>query len=80
MSDQKIGEIMDGLGISIDLDNGDIVSDALVITKCVDKNGEVSVGIWKAEASTWFDQMALLHAASEVFRASADWGAREDDA
>lgn len=79
MAEQNIGMIMDGLGIQIDLDPGDIVADAIVITKGIDKDGQVSVGIWKAEASTWFDQMALLHAASEVFRASADWGTREDE-
>lgn len=70
MTDQPIGPILDGLGVSIDLADGDLVSDAVVVAKVVDGDGNVSVALSSSESASWLDQMALLVAGSDIVRAT----------
>jgi hypothetical protein len=63
-----VGPILDGLGVVIDLADGDLVADALVIAKVVSDDGSVSVSLSTSDAMSWLDQLALVTAASDVVR------------
>lgn len=70
MTDQPIGPILDGLGVTIDLADGDLVSDAVVVAKVVDADGNVSVALSSSESASWLDQFGLVAAAYRVTIAS----------
>ncbi len=69
MTDQPAGPILDGLGVTIDLAEGDLVESALVITKVVDADGGVTVSLSSNESMSWRDQRGLTTAASDGVRA-----------
>ncbi|MFD9004390.1 hypothetical protein ACFV0T_26115 [Streptomyces sp. NPDC059582] len=66
MSAQALGPILDGLGTTIELDDGDLVASALVICKIVDKDGTVSLGLSTSEGLSWIDQNGLLTSAQQI--------------
>lgn len=69
MSEQKIGPILDGLGVTLDLDDGDLIASVIVLAKVVDADGLVSLYVGDSEGLSWIDQMGLLAAAQNVVQA-----------
>lgn len=78
MTDQPAAPILDGLGVTIDLSDGDLVSDAVVIAKVVDGDGNVTVSLSSSESMSWLDQFGLLSAAYRV-TISSHFETRDDD-
>lgn len=77
MTQQQIGPVLDGLGVTIDLDEGDLVASSMVLSKVVDADGDVSLHITYSDGLSWIDQMGLLAAAQNLvqqvpFRAPED--------
>ncbi|MFE6412550.1 hypothetical protein ACFVOR_37085 [Streptomyces sp. NPDC057837] len=67
MSEQPIGPILDGLGTTIDLDDGDLVaSEAFVIAKVVEANGDVSLALASSDGLSWIEQNGLLASAQQI--------------
>ncbi len=66
MTDQPAGPILDGLGLTIDLNEGDLVSDAVVIVKVITEDGSVTVSLSSSESMSWLDQFGLIAAANRV--------------
>lgn len=66
MTDQPIGPILDGLGTTIELDEGDLVASAFVIAKVVEPNGDVSLAIASSEGLSWIEQNGLLASAQQI--------------
>ncbi len=71
MTDQPIGPVLDGLGVTIDLADGDLVEDAVVLAKVVDADGDVTLSISSSEGQSWLDQLGLVTAARDLRRHSA---------
>jgi hypothetical protein len=63
MADQPIGPILDGLGITVDLDEGELVETALVVTKLVTADGQVLLGPYGPDSLSWLDKLGLIEAA-----------------
>jgi hypothetical protein len=63
MADQPIGPILDGLGITVDLDEGELVETALVVTKLVTADGQVLLGLYGPDSLSWLDKLGLIEAA-----------------
>lgn len=66
MTNKAIGPILDGLGNTLDLDEGDFVVSAFVIAKVVDADGKVSLGMSASEGLSWIDQNGLLFSAQQI--------------
>ncbi|MFC8008660.1 hypothetical protein [Streptomyces cinereoruber] len=66
MSEQKIGPILDGLGVTVDLDEGDLVASALVIAKVVDANGRTVLSLSTSDGLSWIDKNGLLFSAQQI--------------
>jgi hypothetical protein len=78
VTEQPIGPILDGLGTTIDLDDGDLVASAMVIVKVVEANGDVSLAFCLSEGLSWVDQNGLMASAQQVM-SHAEVGRRGDD-
>lgn len=74
MADQRIGQLLDTLGVTADLDDGDMVTDALVILKVVGQDGEVPIVIAASETLDGITQKGLLQGAAEVTAWRGDGG------
>ncbi|QKW31521.1 hypothetical protein HUT11_35760 (plasmid) [Streptomyces seoulensis] len=79
MTEQPIGPILDGLGTTIDLDEGDLVASAMVIAKVIEPNGDVSLSFCLSEGLSWVEQNGLLASAQQIMNQTTI-GRRGDDA
>lgn len=70
MPEQPADAVLQGLNLTLDLDEGDLIANAVVIAKAVSADGEVGVVISMSEGTSWLDQLALVAAASEIIRQS----------
>ena len=66
MPDQKIGQLLDSLGVTVDLDEGDMPTDAHVILKIVKADGTVSLVKAASESLDWITTLGMLTAALEI--------------
>lgn len=78
MSEHQAGPIIDGLGITFELNDGDLIASALVVAKVVNAEGKVTLLIADSEGMTWLDQLGLITAASDLIRAPR-WEQAGDD-
>lgn len=75
---RKIGDLLDSLGVLAELDDDDMVSDALVLLKVVDSHGAVSLCIAQSDGLSWLDQLGLLAAADAVTKQD-EYQQRDDE-
>lgn len=61
-----LGEILDEMGVRAELGDEDRVTDAVVLLKVENDDGEVAVVIEHSDRTNWFDQRALVNAAAAV--------------
>lgn len=66
MAEQKIGQLLDALGVTVDLDEGDMVVDAHVLLKLVKDDGTVSLVKAVSETLDWITLVGMLTAALHV--------------
>lgn len=66
MADRPIGQLLDALGVTADLDDGDMPTDALIVMKVVQPDGGVAIAIGCSETLDWVGQKGLLHGALEI--------------
>lgn len=78
MTEQPIGPILDGLGVTIDLEDGDLIESAVVLLKTVDSSGAVGVEIANSAGMDWLAQLALITAAQRIVD-DHDFDCRGDD-
>lgn len=62
MADQQIGQLLDTLGVTADLDDGDLVTDAHIVLKVVKANGDTSLIKATSEALDWVTSIGMLTA------------------
>lgn len=68
MAERTVGDLLDKLGLTLDLDDDDMVTNVVVIAKNVMGDGQVSLIIGKSEGTTWLEQLGLIYAASDIIR------------
>ncbi|MER7930496.1 hypothetical protein ABTY96_46560 [Streptomyces sp. NPDC096057] len=66
MADQKVGQLIDALGVEADLDEGDLPTDAFVILKVIKKDGTVSLASARSEGLDWITRLGMLTAAQSI--------------
>lgn len=66
MTDQKIGQAVDALGVTADLDDEDMVVDCIVLLKVLQPDGSIAMSIGTADSTDWIGQKGLLHSALEL--------------
>lgn len=78
MDEKLLGDILDGLDVRGQIETGDLVSDAVVVLKCIDVDGRVGLTIATSKGLSWVDQIGLVSAADMILR-TADYRTRGDD-
>ncbi|MGW5175893.1 hypothetical protein ACWERY_16215 [Streptomyces sp. NPDC004082] len=66
MPDQKIGQLLDTLGVTADLSDTDMPTDAVVLLKVVRADGMTALAIACSESLDWIGQTGMLHAAVDL--------------
>lgn len=66
MAEQPAGPILDGLGVTIDLEPTDLVESAVVLLKTIDADGHVGVEIVNSAGMDWLGQLAIITAAQRI--------------
>lgn len=77
--EEPAGRIVDGLGITLDLDEGSLVSDAVLIAKVIGPDGTSAVAISDNPAMDWLTQYALIKAADRIIDTQQFLTVGEDD-
>jgi hypothetical protein len=75
VTEQKLGDILDGLGVTLDLGEEDIVTSAVVLCKVVKADGTVTLGYAQSDGMCWIEGVGMLTAGSDIARQGYD----EDD-
>ncbi|MEU1434058.1 hypothetical protein ABZ438_08155 [Streptomyces sp. NPDC005786] len=70
MADPPIGRLLDSLGVTADLDDGDLVTDALVILKVLQPDGSIALSIGATDTRDWINQTGLLRSAIDISEGS----------
>lgn len=76
LDERDIAELLVGRGATIDLADGDIVTDMIVLCRVSRVDGTTSLGIAFTEGTSWLDQFGLVKAADNIL-SQGDW--RTDD-
>ncbi|MBU5946795.1 hypothetical protein ACWEV9_19285 [Streptomyces albogriseolus] len=79
MASQKIGQLIDNLGVEADLDDGDMVTDALVLTKVIKADGTVTLATARSEALDWITRLGMLTAAQAIENSGYTDSPTDDD-
>ncbi|MEU6259149.1 hypothetical protein [Streptomyces sp. NPDC047043] len=66
MTGQKLGQIIDALGIEADLDEGDLPIDTFVILKIVKAGGTVILSGARSESLDWITRLGMITAAQQI--------------
>jgi len=61
-----MSDVLSQLGLTLDLDPEDMISDAVLIMKIHRPNGEVYVGCRQTEGTDWITARGLIAAAEDV--------------
>jgi hypothetical protein len=70
VAEQHIGQLLDSRGVTADLDEGDLVTDALVVLKVVQPGGVVGIILGVSDGMDWITQRGLLAGADDLMRSS----------
>lgn len=63
---QTVGQIIDALGTTADLDEGDLPVDAMVILKVIKSDGAVSMVKGASESLDWLTALGMVTAAQHI--------------
>jgi hypothetical protein len=78
VAERQIGDLLDSLGVTADIDDGDMVPSALVLLKAVGEDGTVGLTLAPSEGLSWLDQLGMLAAAQSIVD-QAGFESRSDD-
>lgn len=63
---QKVGDLLDTRGLTLELNNGDMLTDAVLIAKVITEDGGVRVALGNTEGISWLEQLGLVTAANGI--------------
>ncbi|MGX1220306.1 hypothetical protein [Streptomyces ambofaciens] len=66
MADRRIGQLLYSLGVTLDINEGDMPVDAHVLVKVVKADGSVSLVKGASESLDWITALGMLTAALNI--------------
>lgn len=73
---EPMGNLLDSLGLDLDLDDGELVAGALVLLKTVDEDGEVGLRVRWSDGLGYLERIGMLHAGQVI--ETTNLGSTED--
>jgi hypothetical protein len=64
--EQPIGDILDGLGITAGIDDGELVAGAVVILKVLQDDGRTRLSVSHSDGLGWIERAGMLTVAQDV--------------
>lgn len=68
MTCQPAAPIVEGLELRLDITEGSLVANAILIAKVIDENGNVGISISNSPGTSWLDELGLVTAAAEMIK------------
>ena len=65
---QRIGQMIDSLGVTADIHEGDLYPSVIVIMKVIGADGGSGIIMETSEGCGWLDQVGMMAVASEIIR------------
>lgn len=65
MARKSVGEIIDGLGVKLTLNDGDLIASALLITEVSEPDGQTRVSVAYSEGMNWITRRGLIEVARD---------------
>lgn len=78
MSAHQIGPMLDALGVTADLHDGDLPAAAVVLLKLVGEDGKVAIAVADSEGLSWLDQYAIVGAGWQIVKQGQFFDREED--
>jgi len=66
VAEQQIGQMLDAIGLTADIDEGDMAMDAIVILKVIKADGSVHLVKGRSDAVDWVTALGMVTAAQAV--------------
>lgn len=63
---QPVGDLLDSLGVKHSPNEGEIISDAVVLMKVIDADGRVSLRTAWSDGMSWIERIGMLRAAERA--------------
>lgn len=76
-AEQPIGDVIDGLGITASVTEGELVAGAIVLLKVLQADGQVRLSMCHSDGLGWIERAGMLHVAEAVETGDAR-GSRTD--
>ncbi|MBQ1163482.1 hypothetical protein KBZ21_36420, partial [Streptomyces sp. A73] len=64
--EQQVGQMLDAIGLTADIDEGDMALDAIVILKVIKADGSVHLVTGRSDAVDWVSALGMVTAAQAV--------------
>lgn len=78
MAERDLAEILSGRNATLEMEDGDMVTDAVVLCRISGANGETRIGMSITEGTSWLDQFGMVKAAGNILDFAA-WTDEDDD-
>lgn len=77
----KLGDIADKLGVTVRLDEGDMVTDIYAIVKVLEPNGDTRLAFAWSDGISWVERMGMVTVAQavELPTSRRGWQSSSDD-
>lgn len=63
---EPIGNLVDSLGVTHSPDEGELVSDAIVLLKVTDPDGQLGLRFLRSEGLSWIEAIGILRVAEQT--------------
>lgn len=63
---QNIGQLLDSLGLQASIDDGDLISGAIVILEMVDSDGDTTLQVVEDDGISWVRKIGMLKVALDT--------------
>ncbi|MER7155435.1 hypothetical protein [Streptomyces lydicus] len=63
---RPIGDVIDGLGITATVDEGELVAGAIVLIKVIDNDGDTRLSLASSDGLSWVERAGMLRVAERI--------------
>ncbi len=63
---EPIGDVLNGLGITATQSDGEFITDAVVLLKVVDAEGDVTLRMCHSQGMSWIERVGMLRTAEQT--------------
>ncbi|MFI0897739.1 hypothetical protein [Streptomyces sp. NPDC020983] len=61
-----IGDLLDSLGVTATIDEGELVASAVVLLRVIQQDGAERLSLVHSDGQGWTERLGMLHAATAV--------------